>query len=152
MKKIRKKINIIFPSLFLCLLTAGCSSEISIRVNSESERLSYDSSEFSTRDLGGHTINLLENYQLMEDYEKTPEQMIRKLEQLYQQTGETTIITALADAALQIGLRTGSNRELRIRYFLAAAFYSNLYLKQFDNREDLCDEQRIRMIRNHNHA
>lgn len=147
-----KLINI-FLFLFLILIcSSGCSSSIQVINNTESERKNYSVADFSAGTLNGSTINLLNNYQLMDSYKNDPEALIRDLEKLYATYKTIDLVAALADTSLQIGYRLNREEDTGSRYFLAAALYSSLYLKKLDDKENLYNEQRIRMIRICNRA
>ncbi len=137
---------LLFISVILFYST-GCSTGIHVINNSPQERKNYAVIDFSSGDLNGSTINLLNNYQLMQCYENDPEKLIFNLEKLYAIYKTSDIVAALADTALQIGYRTSREEDISSRYFLAAALYASMYLKELDDKENLYNEQRISMIR-----
>ena len=143
----------ILSALFLSVLCCGCSTGIRLKEISPEARSSYFTADLSAKALNGSTGNLLSNFQLMETFKNEPEVLLSRLEQLFDRYHAPEIIAALADAALQTGYnRKSDHPDNRSRYFLAAAFYSGIYLKYVDNEKDLYNEVRIRMIRIHNLA
>ena len=149
LQKMRKKnaMKTVFVLLVLLVVGCGCSTGVGIVETSPEERKYYSVSEFSADTLDGSTVNVLGNYQLTDLYEKAPAELITVLEQLYRTKCFPEIVTALADASLQIGYRMRKSPDEASRYFLAAALYSCMYLKSIDNAKMPYDEQRIRMIR-----
>lgn len=135
--------------IFFC---AGCSTQISIRKQDPGERRLYSVADFSTGTLNGSTVNLLSNYQLSGLYRNDPDSLISQLEQLYRNSGEAGAVASLADTALQFGYRFRDDPDRSSRFFLAASLYSCLYLKHLDDRSDLYNEQRIRLMRIYNLA
>ncbi len=141
-----------FLLIFPVLLAGGCTSEIGVTENSPAERRFYDVADFSGYALNTSTFNLLSNFMLHDLYNNKPEQLITALEQLYRKNRDNAVLAALADAALQIGFRLQDDPDQSSKYFLAAAIYSFIYLREFDDEKELYDEQRIRLMRINNQA
>ena len=139
--------------IVLFLLTLwGCASPIRVEENTPSARRSYGVADYTAGTLSGKTVNLLGNFMLTELYERSPGQVLSRLEAIYRQENRPEIVAALADAALQAGYRFRDDPDRSSSYFLASAFYSSCYLKHLDDVLQPYDEQRIRQIRIHNLA
>ncbi|MBR7139451.1 MAG: alpha/beta fold hydrolase [Lentisphaeria bacterium] len=130
----------------------GCASPIRVEENSADRRRSYGVADYSAGVLSSKTANLLGDFMLTELYEKSPGEVLIRLENLYKQEKQPAFIAALADAALQTGYKVRKNSDLSSRYFLASAVSSFFYLKQLDDIRDPYCEQRIRMMRIYNLA
>lgn len=142
----------ILSILFLLLLLCSCTKDIGIIQTPPDERKFYSTADLSGSTLNGSTKNLLSNFQLLECYENSPEELLPQLERLYKFNRSPETVAALADASLQIGGRLKDNGDMSSRYFLASAVYSSLYLKYIDDKNSPYDETRIRMLHINNLA
>ena len=130
----------------------GCASPIRVEENSPDRRRSYGVADYSAGVLSSKSANLLRDFMLTELYEKSPGEVLIRLENLYKQEKHPAFIAALADAALQTGYKFRKESDLSSRYFLASAVSSYFYLKQLDDIRDPYCEQRLRMMRIYNLA
>ena len=145
--------NILFRLLVLAALpllllpAGGCMSEITVSRVSPRERVNYGintTGEGITQD----TSNLLANFLLTDLYEDDPPALISRLQQLFKNEPRPEYLCALADSALNLGLRYASKPDLAIQYYLAAALYSYGYLVALDDPGSRpYSEERVTMIR-----
>ena len=150
--------NILFRLLVLAALpllllpAGGCMSEITVSRVSPRERVNYGintTGEGITQD----TSNLLANFLLTDLYEDDPPALISRLQQLFKNEPRPEYLCALADSALNLGLRYASKPDLAIQYYLAAALYSYGYLVALDDPGSRpYSEERVTMIRIYNVA
>lgn len=136
----------------LLLLLAGCAGEITVSRASHQERIAYGSTAVD----GGmmqDTRNLLANFLLMDRYEDEPETLIPQLEMLFQDEPRPEYLSALADVALNLGLRFARDPDKAVRYYLSAALYSYGYLLALDRPgERPYNADRVVMMRIYNIA
>ena len=139
----------------------GCASDIGVEKNPPEARQLYGADDLMPGHLSPGTVNLLGNFLLADLFEKDPAAVLQRLEELckqesYRLRGTTSsepkdrirdFVCAMADTALAAGLRFRRDPDLSSRYFLAAALYSGVYLKDLDDGEDPYSEERIRLIR-----
>ena len=134
------------------LLLAGCAGEITVSRASHQERIEYGSTAVD----GGmmqDTRNLLANFLLMDCYEDEPETLIPQLEMLFQDEPRPEYLSALADVALNLGLRFARDPDKAVRYYLSAALYSYGYLLALDRPgERPYNADRVVMMRIYNIA
>ena len=149
--------------LFALVLGAafGCASDIGVEKNPPEARQLYGADDLTPGHLSPGTINLLGNFLLTDLFEKDPAAVLLRLEELckqesYRRGGTASsepkdrireFVCAMADTALAAGLRYRGDPDLSSRYFLAAALYSGVYLKDLDDGGDPYSEERIRLIR-----
>ncbi|MDR0932025.1 MAG: hypothetical protein LBM70_03285 [Victivallales bacterium] len=139
--------------VFTLLGVLGCSSEITVTQVGAAGRIDYGES-ISPEKIAQSTHNLLGNFFLEEDFEKHPDELIVKLENLFRNEPQPSYLAALADCSLNIGLRFGrSDPDTAVRYFLSAGLYSYGYLAALD-RPDLLpyNAERLLMMRIYNLA
>ena len=125
---------------------AGCAGEIGVVQVGASGRVQYGSA-VTKKGISQDTGNLLGNFLLEETYEEQPFELIARLEKLFRNEPRPEYLTALADCALNIGLREG-NPDVAVRFFLSSALYSYGYLALLD-RPDLkpYNAERLAMMR-----
>ena len=137
----------IFLSASMLAAAFGCASDIGVAENPPEARQLYGADDLMPGHLSPGTVNLLGNFLLTDLYEKDPAAVLRRLEELARREKSRVFVSALADTALAAGLRFRNEPDQSCRYFLAAALYSGIFLKDLDNGEDPYDEERIRLIR-----
>ncbi len=134
------------------LLISGCMSEITVSKVSPRERVNYGIST-TENGIALDTANLLANFLLTDLYQRAPHELITRMEELYRNEHQLEYLRALADVALNVGLRLASDPDLAIQYQLAAALYSYSYLAELDKPGDSpYSEDRTTMIRIYNVA
>ncbi len=134
------------------LFLAGCSGEITVVDATHRERIEYGANTVNG-DMLQETKNLLANFLLTELYEEEPEEVIPRLEQLFRAESRPEYLSALADVALNLGLRFAGKPDTAIRYYLSAAAYSYGYLLAIDKPgEDPYNADRVGMMHIYNIA
>ena len=68
---------------FILFAIGGCTSTIRVGENSPLSRRSYGVADYSAGSLCSSTLNLLGNFMLTELYEKSPGQVLDRLENLF---------------------------------------------------------------------
>lgn len=137
--------------LAVLLLLAGCASEIGVVRVGAAGRPRYGSA-VTAKGISQDTSNLLGNFLLEDTYEDEPFALIVALEELFREEPRPEYLTALADCALNIGLRE-RDPDVSIRFFLSAALFSYTYLALID-QPDLkpYNAERLTMMRIYNLA
>ena len=134
------------------LLSAGCSHEISVTRVGSRDRLGYGSVS-TGNGLNQNTANLLANLLLSEQYEENPEGLLLQLQKLFRNEPRPEHLAAMADVALNLGLRFASDPDRAVGYHLAAALYSHTYLQLLDRPgEQPYSEERVGVMRIYNAA
>ncbi len=146
MRKNRNRLGLFFAFAALLLLV-GCAGEVGVRRVGAAERLTYMAAPV-TEGLSPATQNLLANFLLLDAYEDDPPALIDRLQEIFRNEPRPEYLAALADAALNIGIRYSSKPDRAIGYYLAAALYSYGYLYAIDRPgEEPYNPDRIVMIR-----
>lgn len=136
----------------ILLFSAGCSHEISVTRVGSRDRLGYGSVS-TGNGLNQNTANLLANLLLSEQYEENPEGLLQHLQKLFRNEPRPEHLAAMADVALNLGLRFASDPDRAVGYHLAAALYSHTYLQLLDRPgEQPYSEERVGVMRIYNAA
>ncbi len=148
-----KSFGTVFSTMaLLVLILSGCQSEISVTHVGRQERLTYG----ITRNGDGitqSTTNLLANFLLTELYEEDPRELIRRMQQLFEAEPRPAYLAAIADVALNLGVRNADTPDEAAEFFLSAALYSYAYLVALDQPgNEPYNADRIIMIRVYNTA
>lgn len=134
------------------LLLAGCAGEIGVTRVGAAGRAEYGA-PVTAKGITQDTYNLLGNFLLEETYDERPLELIGELEKLFRSEPRPEYLAALADCALNLGLRERSDPDLAVRFHLSAALYSYGYLSVLD-QPDLkpYNAERLLMMRIYNIA
>ncbi len=134
------------------LLLVGCTgTDVLIREVGASGRADYGTLGDGSR-LGAAAANLLANRMLQEEFERAPDEVLRRLEQTYRCEKNPELLAALADLAQSIGRKTEDpDRAASAR--LSTLLYCYEYLTEVDRpREEPYCPQRLLIMRHYNLA
>ena len=126
------RIGLLFVLLFL---TAGCSTDISVRRVSRVDVIDNNYIRLKSG-LTPQTENLLANHLLTEDFLKAPEKVIRYLQEHFRSEFKPEFLFALADVSLRCGRRFHDEEDKAVSYYLAASLFSYGYLALIDKPEE----------------
>ena len=101
------------------LLLAGCAGEIGVTRVGAAGRAEYGA-PVTAKGITQDTYNLLGNFLLEETYDERPLELIGELEKLFRSEPRPEYLAALADCALNLGLRERSDPDLAVRFHLSA--------------------------------
>ena len=149
----KRLLLLFFGFAFICL--TGCvSGEVGVREVAAGERLFYGRGvQQSDNSLMASSTNVLGNFLLNHLYEKEPQRLLEKLEELYLNEPQNVFIETLADCSHNLGRRLAEeDPDLAARYYLSSVYYSWIYLVKMDKVDSPYDPARLCMMRIYNLA